>query len=317
MKKGIFLIIFLSIIGALILTFAKPQEKTGEADKPSEVIRDVQLQLSSESALVPLEKLGSGCEEKDCIKSIDHPQFESVDEANGWLGDNDRVFVLSQNGESKIYPEKIISWHEVVNDEIASEPVAVTFGPPSGSAIAFVRKVDEITTTFGVSGKLFNSNLILYDRYEGSLWQQFTGQGITGPAAKRSETLAQLKLLPLSWMKAREDFPESKVLSLDTGFDIDYTKKLSDSYFEVTSLDNRLHPKAWVYGIVVNGMAKAYPELKLAPSGEFNDVVGDTAINVINDNGILTFRKAESGEEIPALKSFWFAWAAFHPNTLL
>ena len=324
MKKSISIIVILSTIAALVVTFVKPSDLISETEKPSEVIQDVKLQLNSDSSLIPLEKLENGCEEKDCIKSIDQPQFESIDEASSWLNDNERVFVLSQNGESKIYPKKIISWHEVVNDEIASEPVAVTFSPLSGTAIAFKRKVNEITTTFGVSGKLFNSNLILYDRFEGDLWQQFTGQAISGPAAERGETLNQQKLIALSWMKAREIFADSKILSRNTGFEIDY-KKLpynsyedsADPYFKVTPLDNRLHPKAWVYGIVVNSISKAYPEQDLMSVNKKNDVIGDKEIEVINENGVLTFRVTESGEEIPSLKSFWFAWAAFHPDTLL
>ena len=324
MKKSISIIVFLSILAALAVTFIKPSDLFRETEKPSEVIQEVNLQLDPASAIVPIEKLENGCEEKDCIKSIDQPQFESIDETSNWLSDSDKVFVLSRNGESKIYPERIISWHEVVNDVISSEPIAVTFSPLSGSAIAFERKVDGITTTFGVSGKLFNSNLILYDRYEGDLWQQFTGQGITGPAAKRGEVLNQLKLVPLSWTKAQEFFPDSVVLSRKTGFEIDYTKSPYDSYedsadpyFETTPLDNRLHPKARVYGIVVDGVAKAYPEQDLISVEQKGDVVGDKNIEITNENGVLTFRLAESGEELPGLKSFWFAWAAFHPDTLL
>lgn len=324
MKKGLLFIVFLSIFIALAMTFVNPSDLIRKTEKPSEVIQDVRLQLDPASALVPIEKLENGCEEKDCIRSIDKPQFESIEEAGDWLSDSDKVFVLSQNGDSKIYPEKIITWHEVINDEIASEPVVITFSPLSGTAIAFERRVDGIVTTFGVSGKLFNSNLILYDRYEGSLWQQFSGQAVTGPAAKRGEILKKQKLTPLSWMKARESFPEAMVLSRNTGFAIDYEKLPYDSYqssaevyFEDESLDKRLHPKAQVYGIVVDNIAKAYPEQSLFLVEKKLDRIGEKEIEIINENGILTFRLADSGEEITALKSFWFVWAEFYPNSML
>lgn len=298
-----------------------------------EVINRVNLKIEKDGAKIDLKDLLQGCPIKDCIPSIDDPVFESMAQAGSWLEDDDRVFILTFDGQTKIYPQRIMNWHEIVNDWYPNESasaanrtaIAVTFCPLCGTATAFERRANGVITEFGVSGKLHNSDLVMYDRYEGSLWQQVSGEAISGPAARRDEVVEPLFLITLDWSQAKEKFVDALVLSRDTGHNRDYGRypygtyeEDGDIYFRVGNEDNRLHPKAWVYGIIVNGQAMAYPEEKLLESsGTIKDIVGNVAIEVTNDDGVISFRNVQTDEEIVPLRGFWFAWAAFNPETEL
>jgi len=218
-----------------------------------------------------------------------------------------------------------MNWHEIVNDEINGTPVAVTFCPLCGSALAFERIVDGVITEFGVSGKLHNSDLVMYDRYEGNLWQQITGEAIVGPAARRDEKLKQVPIITTTWKEWKEEHPETEVLSLDTGFTRDYSNYPYGTYeeneellFGVKGLDKSLHIKAVVYGLEINGKSKAYPETVFEETSVITDTIGDIPIRLErDDSGEVTVTNLETGEEIIPIRLFWFAWAAFHPDTEL
>ncbi len=292
-------------------------------DPGEEVVNNVRLQLDSDGAKVPLSELLNGCPFKDCIPAINEPEYDSVEVAGTWLNDFDRVFVLEHNNQVKIFPQRIMNWHEIVNDWFGDDPIAVTFCPLCGTATAFERRVDGVATEFGVSGKLHNSDLVMYDRYEGSLWQQVTGEAIVGPAARRDEVLEPLFLVTLEWQQAQVEFPKAQVLSRVTGHSRDYSRypygsyeQDADIYFQVSNQDDRLHPKAWVLGITVAGSSKAYVEDQLA-EGTITDTVGGTRIEILKENDIVRFTNLSTDEEIVPLRSFWFAWVAFNADTEL
>ena len=138
-----------------------------------------------------------GCPTKDCIPSIDEPEFESTESATEWMFDDNLIFVLNYKGEVRGYPQKILDRHEIVNDVVAGDPVLITFCPLCGSALAFERVLDGETTEFGVSGKLHNTDLVMYDRETESLWQQITGEAIVGE--RIGDRLTQLPFFGLSW----------------------------------------------------------------------------------------------------------------------
>lgn len=287
------------------------------------VVRDVELAWEEKGAKVPLSDIFQGClGGKDCIPAIDNPVFESVSEADEWLRDGDRMFVLNYEGIVKVYPQRIMNWHEIVNDWFGETPISVTFCPLCGSAIAFERRVDGVITEFGVSGKLHNNDLVMYDRYEGSLWQQITGEAIVGPAARRDEELQPLLLSVLDWSKVKERYPESQVLTRDTGFSRDYGRYPYGSYESDDSInfpltddkDERLQLKENVWGVEVGGSSHAVTEAALSEAGKITVVVGGEIITYTYDNGNVTV-STSTGEEIIPLRMFWFAWAAFHPDT--
>ena len=121
----------------------------------------------------------SGGPPKDGIPSIDKPKFSSIKDAED-LADSEPVIGVEIGGEARAYPLRILIWHEIVNDVIGNEPIAVTYCPLCNSAIVFDRRLDGTTLEFGTTGKLRNSDLVMYDRQTESWWQQFTGEAIVG-----------------------------------------------------------------------------------------------------------------------------------------
>lgn len=296
------------------------QIKTMNEKSENEVVNKVVLNLND--LKIPEDELLKGCRGIDCIPSIDKPKFVNIKEADEWLENSDRVFVLTVDGITKVYPQIIMNRHEIVNDWFGDKAIAVTFCPLCGSATAFERKVNNTNTQFGVSGRLHNSDLVMYDRLEGNLWQQITGEAISGEAGKRNEVLEPLFLLTFDWSQAKEKYPNSEVLSTDTGFRINYRfypygtyEENNEIYFSINNEDKRFHPKEWFYGIEVNGQAKAYQETKILEINKVTDQVGDTKIEIENDKGEIRFKNLETDKEIVPLRVFWFAWASFHPET--
>lgn len=307
--------------------FIKSSSQTeGNAKPGSTVVRDVSLQNDFTGAKVKSSDLIQGCfGGKDCIPSIDNPKFESAKSANLWLRDSDLVFAIDYKGVEKAYPQRILNWHEIVNDEVAGVPIAVTFCPLCGSALAFERKIDGIITELGVSGQLHNSDLVMYDRYEGNLWQQITGEGIVGPSARRNERLKPISIITITWEEWKSEHPKTVVLSRDTGHVRDYdsypygTYEQDDQiYFGVKNLNKSLPIKTPVYGIEVNGKSKAYPQSVFDKNSVIEDIVRDIPVRLEKtSSGEIKVTNQDSGEQIIPIRIFWFAWAAFHPDTEL
>lgn len=288
------------------------------------IVRKVSLAHDFTGAKVKKEDLLQGCFGQDCIPSIDAPKFESLQNVS-WLRDSDVIFAVQYKGVQRAYPQRILNWHEIVNDTLSGDPIAITFCPLCGSAVAFERKVDGVITEFGVSGKLHNSDLVLYDRYEGNLWQQITGEGIVGPAARRNEVLRQVPVITTTWGAWKKEHPNTDVLSRDTGNVRNYdqypygTYEQDDQiYFGVKGLNKKLQIKTVVYGVEVNGKTKAYPASALNKNTRFEDSVGNTSVRLEKtDAGKVTVTNVQTNEKIIPLRLFWFAWAAFHPDTEL
>lgn len=295
-----------------------PSAKPGET-----VVRNVSLQSDFDGAKVAKEDLLQGCFSQDCIPSIENPKFEDSETASIWLEDDDTVFAIDYKGEKRAYPQRILNWHEIVNDEVQGDPIAVTFCPLCGSALAFERIVDGVITEFGVSGKLHNSDLVMYDRYEGNLWQQITGEGIVGPAARRDEILKQVSITTTRWGDWKKEHPDTKVLSRETGFSRDYDaypygtyEEDDEIYFGVNDLNKELQIKTVVYGIEVNNETKAYPENSFDTQPIINDNVGGADLKLEKKkNGSIEVTNLDTNENIIPIRLFWFAWASFNPAT--
>jgi len=176
---------------------------------------------------------------------------------------------------------------------------------------------------FGVSGKLYNSNLVLYDRKTDTYWTQIGGQAILGE-------LTGMKLTPIPletvvWREWKAAHPDSEVLSQDTGYVRAYGRDPYGNYYENTFLfspvdarDDRIHPKTVVFGIEVDGVFKAYQEDDLKDLKTIDDTVNDVPIRLERDDaGIVKITNQDTGAEIVKERNFWFAWYAFHPDTEL
>ncbi|NIR48043.1 DUF3179 domain-containing protein, partial [candidate division KSB1 bacterium] len=131
-------------------------------------------------SLIPPDEILAGGPPRDGIPAIDNPKFVSPSEAD-FLQPEDRVLGIDRNGVAKAYPIKIVNWHEIINDRFGDEAVVVTYCPLCGSGVAFSAEINAKATTFGVSGLLYNNDVLLYDRRTKSLWSQLMGKAVTGP----------------------------------------------------------------------------------------------------------------------------------------
>lgn len=257
------------------------------------------------------------------IPAIDNPKFVSVSEADEWIQDDELVLALVHNGAERVYPLQIMVWHEIVNDKVAGTPLLITYCPLCGSGIAYERTVNGEEAEFGTSGKLYNSNLVMYDSKTDSYWTQIDGLAVVGE-------MTGTELIPVSidtvvWRDWKIAHPDSEVLSQDTGFSRPYGNDPYGSYYEdsfllfpVDEQDDRIHPKTVVFGIQVNGIYKAYKEDDLKELRAIEDTVNGVRIKVEReDAGIVKIINVETGDEIVKERDFWFAWYAFHPDTEL
>jgi len=162
-----------------------------------------------EQASVDLARIRSGGPPRDGIPSIDNPVFEFVPGHDG-LAPNEPVVGLRIDGDARAYPLRILTWHEIVNDVVGGVPVAVTYCPLCNSAPVFERTVEGRVLEFGTTGKLKDSNLIMYDRQTETWWQQFTGEAIVGEMTGQMLELVPTRLQ--SWAEFAEDNPTGRVL---------------------------------------------------------------------------------------------------------
>ncbi|MBI3842744.1 MAG: DUF3179 domain-containing protein [Thaumarchaeota archaeon] len=232
--------------------------------------------------IVPLEKIVGGGPPKDGIPSIDHPKFVQASKAQ-FLKDDDLVIGLNINGEKKAYPLFILVWHEIVNDKIGDTPVTVTYCPLCFTTQVFDRTINGTEVEFGTSGKLYNSNLVMYDRYTGSYWSQALGRSITGELA--GFELKKITFDVARWKDWKSLYPESLVLTTDTGFQRAYgSDPYGDYYtnpqiiFPVTNKDDRLGPKEIILGLEYSNSYKAYKLADLESSKLINDKINDKKI---------------------------------------
>jgi hypothetical protein len=232
-----------------------------------------------ENSIVPLDQIVSGGPPPDGIPSIDNPKFISVQEADRNLEDSELVLGLNIDGDVRVYPFQIMVWHEIVNDKVGNTPVAVTYCPLCFTNQVFNRTMnDGKTLEFGTSGKLYNSNLLMYDRTTKSLWSQAMSQAIVGKFAG-----IKLERIPFDvayWKDWKQLYPESKVLSTDTGSSRPYgADPYGDYYtngdilFPVSGGDDRLGPKEIVNGFEDEGQYKAYRQQDVEKNKVINDQV--------------------------------------------
>lgn len=228
MKYLIFLTLF---IVSVISVFAAGN------DEGSEIIRSpgtpppgAEREFSTDfsKSIISFEEILSGGPPKDGIPPIDDPEFISLADVKNILKENEPVLTLRIGEECKIYPLRVLMWHEIVNDNLADIAVAVTYCPLCNTGIAFNRQTDYGTLDFGTTGRLRFSNLIMYDRQTESWWQQATGEAVVGEL-----TGILLEMIPvqlMSFSAAASSHPEALVLSEDTGHDRPYGKNPYTGY---------------------------------------------------------------------------------------
>jgi len=258
--------------------------------------------------LVEPDRLLQGCPGgQDCIPAIDDPNFQSAGGAD-WLAADDLVIGVEIDGEAKAYPLRVLTLHEIVNDEVGGTPVAVTYCPLCRSGLVFDRRVGGTTLEFGVSGKLLNANLVMYDKATETYWSQLNGTAIVGPQVPRELDIVASSIT--TWGEWRETHPETRVLSRDTGIfpKSAYGRNPYGSFedsdrvgFDVDDPDDRLHSKTVVYGVAVGNESRAYPEEAVRRAGAVNDEVGGVSVLVVadaDDGGIKVYERRVDGEPV-------------------
>jgi hypothetical protein len=281
--------------------------------------------FSFEQHTVERARIISGGPPRDGIPSVDAPSFAPIGEAR-WVRADTPVIGVVLKGEARAYPVHAMEYHQVVNDVIAGQPVVVTYDPLTDSGIAYLRPAVENgggsskTLEFGVSGLVYNSNFLLYDRQSESLWSQFLGKALAGPRAgqvlvripTRTETTA-------AWL-ARH--PESGVMELPERRRFDYRYSNYTSYwtseevvFPVAVRDTRFHPKELVLGARVGDHSRAYVGSIVTRAGAriVDEIVGrKIRIEYDGDSGTFTY---EAPDDVEVTTAYWFAWKAFNPET--
>jgi hypothetical protein len=209
---------------------------------------------------------GSGV---DWIPSLQDPPFETYNEKNVsntsfYVQDNELVIGVKVGDQYKVYPHKILNWHEIANDQLEDEKYAVIYCPLTGTSSAWNREVSGQTTTFGVSGLLYNNNIIPFDRSTESLWSQMHIQCIHGDLI---ETVPQLyPVVEMTWGLWKSMFKQFLIMSDDTGIDRNYGTfpyadyPINDDliFYPMTYDDDRLPRKERLHGVMINGKARVY-----------------------------------------------------------
>jgi len=231
--------------------------------------------------LIPKEQVLDGGPGKDGIPALDGPLFGPLEEAT-YLTDDDLVVGFSFGGEYRAYPHNILDWHEIVNDEVKGAKIAVTYCPLTGTGIGWNREIAGVETTFGVSGLLYNTNLIPYDRYTDSNWSQIGLRCVNGQ--RKGSNASTFRVIETTWKVWKELFPNSTVLSENTGFSRNYSNYPYGNYrtdnemllFPVGPLDDRLPAKERVLTVIHDSRAKVY---------RFDSFGGSTSIVTDEVNG--------------------------------
>jgi hypothetical protein len=299
-------------------------EDSGMVQVPAEASDDEGIKVTKDGVkyLVDPKKILGGGPPKDGIPSIDNPVYVKVSRADEWIEDNELVLAIIHKDHKRVYPLQILVWHEIVNDVIEGDPLLITYCPLCGSGIAYERKitVDEkdMTVEFGTSGKLYNSNLVMYDRETNTYWSQIDGNAIVGELT--GQELKEISIDTVAWRDWKKEHPDSEVLSQSTGYIRAYGKDPYGSYYEDSNLffpveneDNRIHPKDVVFGVEFNGTYIAYREIDLL-KGDIDDTANGIKVTR-SPAGIVKVMKGDV--ELVKERGFWFSWYAFHPDTEL
>lgn len=273
--------------------------------------------------LVPAQQIVPGGPAKDAIPALHYPRFLQASQSN-FVKKYDAVIGVEIAGKAKAYPIKILNYHELVNDQLEGQHFVVSYCPLCGTGMVFSSVINQQTLVFGVSGLLYNSDILLYDTATESLWSQLRKQAISGTL--RGLRLTQIPAMHTSWGDWRDLHPDTLVMSQQTGHYRDYNHDPYSAYrqretilFPVNAASNKFHPKQKILGISKGTVHKAYPftELAKAATPIIDKIAGQLVrieFDASHDRAIATDQR---GNLLVTTVGYWFAWFAFHPDTLI
>lgn len=272
---------------------------------------------------IPADQVRGGGPPKDGIPALTDPAFVSAVDA-AFLNERDEVIGVTLGGDARAYPLRLLDSHEVVNDRVGGLPIAVTYCPLCDSSAVFDRRLGGSEREFGVSGLLYNSNVLVYDRQDNdadeSLWTQMGAVGVSGAAG--GQPLARLPMEVASWASWRERHPETLVLSLETGHKRAYDRSVYAAYFSgerlmfpVERRDQRLPAKTPVLGLASGSQRRAYVGGPGAEPSKRRETLGQAEFDLVVDERDRRLRVENVDGSLEWCYSYWFAWAAFNPET--
>jgi hypothetical protein len=285
---------------------------TGEADGPAVgVLAGGPSALDSMFAdefpnpLIDPNEVISGGPPPDGIPPIDDPVFMDVVDNLDLLPANEPVVALEINGDARAYPIRAMVWHEIVNDTVGGVPVSVTYCPLCNSAVTYERTINGVETTFGTSGRLFASALVMYDRATETLWTHYDGQAVIGVLTGEKLTAHPAPLM--AWDQFRSTYPTGKVLDwTQSGFNRDYGRNPYTGYDDPDNtpflfrgtLDDRAAAMQRVVGVTHKGSSAAFA-LDTVSGGE-----GRASAVIVGDSDVVIFWVAGQASALDAGQVF-------------
>ena len=295
------------------------------------------------TCLVARDQIVAGGLRKDALRALVDPPTILGDDVTGinaklygkYLVSADRVIGVTVNGESRAYPIQILNVHEIVNDTLGGVPIAVTYNPLCDSAVVFERHVGGETLQFGVSGLLYNSNLLMYDRRPNaqgeSLWSQLLCKAIAGPAAESDRRVRVLHASLVSWADWLSGHPQTTVLDLDVKRFKRYqeTRSRYNDYLRSSKLMFPVDPpppvdgpasKDRVLAVEADGMRQVYTVAEVAEranaNGSWTTTLGNSTLrfHYRDDPETVVVTSEDSDAALQVIYAFWFAWHAMWPD---
>ncbi len=271
-----------------------------------------------EPSAVPVVEIVRGGPPRDAIPALDDPAV--LDAAKAPWKDDELVVGVRLGLAARAYPIALLDWHELVNDRLGGRAILVSWCALCGTALVFDRTLDGTVRRFGVSGLLYRSDLLLYDRETESLWSQIASRALTGKAL--GTRLMVLRSELSRWGDWKKRWPETTVLSPETGHQRPYGQSPYGDYAQSEELrfpvppDRRYHPKMPTLGVrVADGAARAYPATEVASAGgRVEETFAGHSVVVRYDPERQVF-EVDAPESVEVIEGYWFAWAAFHPET--
>lgn len=258
----------------------------------------------------------------------------------GYLKDSHLVFGVVVNGEARAYPKRILAWHELATDRVGGVELTIVYCTLCGTVIPWESEVAGRVLRFGTSGLLYRSNKLMFDETTGSLWSSLEGEPVVGPLVGMGVRLAMQPVETTTWGEWKRAHPQTRVLSLETGFRRDYSEGAAyrDYFshdrlmFQVSRKDTRLRNKAEVLALRVPSAEPGAPEvavaidvrlLKKEPVFEFSAGGHSYVVLTSRRGGNRVYRAGidpanpDEAARVPAHRAFWFGWYAQFPDTML
>ncbi|WP_299122050.1 DUF3179 domain-containing protein [uncultured Winogradskyella sp.] len=254
---------------------------------------------------IPVGEVRDGGPGKDGIPSIDNPMFDIASSVN-YLSDDELVVGIKIGDMVKAYPHFILDWHEIVNDDLDGTKTTLSYCPLTGTAFAWRSRANNTFSTFGVSGLLYNANLILYDRETDSNWSQILQECVNGELL--GETPTKISVIETNWGTWKNSFPNSLVLNLETGFDKPYGSYPYGPYktdhnffiFVPSPINTALPNKERIFAIITeNNRSKVYRFSNFIGGNAIRDSFFNTDYLIVgNENIIVAFKMSAAFDNL-------------------